>query len=212
MKFVTATMALMLGLFLARPAPAQDFKGRDIFGARVGTVFSTMELDDAFGRGSELEIFFVGGVTSWFGIGAAISSHNFGKSKDLLKDQEFTGIPQPVSLMIYSVTMTLYGQRRLADRFTAAAESGGGLYMTSASIPAGVFLEGRITKNQPGVYGGASLSYRLTDGGFSLNLGGKFHYIFSGDHRRQALYVYTERDRTHFFQVTAGVTMFTGNR
>jgi len=212
MRHGTVIAYIVVLLTACGGASAQGIKGREIFGVRFGGIGSTMELNDAFGSGSELEIFFVEGLTSWFGIGAALSGHNFGKSKDPDKDLEFLGIPQPVEVSILSMALTLYGQRSFSSRVTGAAEGGGGLYTTSAKIPAGAFAEGRITKNQLGLFCGASLSYRITDGGIALNLGGKFHYVFSGSDPRQALYIYTGREAVHFFQITLGVTIFTGSR
>jgi hypothetical protein len=191
---------------------ATGIKGREIFGVRFGAIGSTMELDEAFGRGSELELFFVEGLTSWFGIGAALSGHDFGNSKDIDTNIEWTGLPDPVDVMILSMTLTLYGQQVFSKRWSGAAEAGGGLYTTTASIPAGALSEGRITKNAGGLFCGAGVSYRILDSGLALNLAGKFHYVFSGTDYRQALYIFTGEETVHFFQITLGVTLFTGKR
>lgn len=206
---IAAALAL---LALPGGTAAQGIKGREIFGVRLGMVGSTMELDDAFGRGSELELFFIEGLTSWFGIGASLSGHDFGKSKDIDKNIEWTGLPDPVDVTILSMTLTLYGQRSFTKRWSGAAETGGGLYTTSTSIPAGAFTEGRITKNAPGLFCGAGISYRVLDSGLAINLAGKFHYVFSGTDIRQAVYAFTGKDAVHYYQVTVGVTLFTGKR
>ena len=70
-------------------------------------------------------------------------------------------------------------------------------------------MEGRITYNRLGLYLGGELSRRLTKGGIHLNLGGKWHYAFTGTDYRQPVYVYTGRDYTHFFQVTLGISLYT---
>lgn len=212
MNRYAAIAAVLVLLAVPASSPAQGIKGREIFGVRIGGVGSTMALDEAFGRGSELELFFASGLTPWFGIGAALSGHDFGKAKDREANLAWTGLPDPVDVTILSMTLLLYGQRTLAERWTIAAEAGGGLYTTTASIPAGVFLEGRITKNQPGVFVGAGISRRLLDSGLAINLAGKYHYVFSGSDVRQALYVFTGEEAVHFYQITLGVTLFTGNR
>lgn len=212
MKRFLGTISAVLAFASAlSPACAESIDGKEIFGVRVGGVFSTMELDDAFGRGSELEIHFVEGIGSWYGIGIALSGHDFGKSRDRQADIDFTGTTRPVDLLIYSITGAFYAQTGLGGRLTGTLEAGGGLYTTTASVPAGVFLEGRITKNQPGIYTGAGLSYRITDGGLAIGMICKFHYVFSGDHYKQAIYFYTGEERAHFFQLAVGVTFFTGD-
>lgn len=212
MKRLLITVPAALALFaVSTHARAESIDGREIFGVRVGGVFSAMELDEAFGKGSELEIHFVEGLGSWYGIGVALSGHDFGKSRDREADLDFTGTTRAVDLLIYSITGAFYAQTGLSERLSGQFEAGGGLYTTTASIPAGAFLEGRITKNQPGIYTGAGLSYRITDGGLSLGMICKFHYVFSGDHYKQAIYFYTGEERAHFFQIAVGVTFFTGN-
>ncbi|MDD3641896.1 MAG: hypothetical protein PHQ19_00305 [Candidatus Krumholzibacteria bacterium] len=206
---IAAVFALLV---LSGETAGQGIKGREIFGVRIGAVGSSMELDEAFGRGSELELFFVEGLTSRFGIGASLSGHDFGKSKDMGTNIEWTGLPDPVDVMILSATVTLFGRQPITERWSGCAEAGGGLYTTTASIPIGAFTEGRITKNQGGIFFGAGVSYRLLDSGLAVDLAGKFHYVFSGSDYRQALYVYTGEETVHFYQITLGMTLFTGKR
>jgi hypothetical protein len=212
MKIRTVITACLALLILPGVSAAQGIKGREIFGVRFGGIASTMELDDAFGRGSELELYFVEGLTSWFGIGASLSGHDFGNAKDKDRTIEWTGLADPVDVMVLSMTLTLYGRHPFGRRWSAAVESGGGLYTTTASIPTGIYYEGRITKNALGLFGGAGISYRLLDSGLAIDLAGKFHYVFSGSDGRQALYAFTDREAVHFYQITLGVTIFTGKR
>jgi hypothetical protein len=188
---------------------AESIKGREILGIRIGGIHSTSGLDVAFGSGSELEIYFYHGLTSSSAFGVSLSGHDFGKSQLPDKDVEFLGINQTIDFMIYSLTGCLMSKTDLSKKLRASGEFGGGLYTSTSSIPTGAIYEGRITKNQLGLYAGCEFSWRLTKGGIHLNLGGKWHYVFSGTDYRQPIYIYTGKDYTHFFQVTLGVSFYT---
>ena len=188
---------------------AESIKGREILGIRIGGIHSTSGLDVAFGSGSELEIYFYHGLTSSSAFGISLSGHDFGKSQLPEKDVVFLGINQTIDFMIYSLTGCLMTKTDLSKKLRASGEFGGGLYTSTSSIPTGAIYEGRITKNQLGLYAGCEFSWRLTKGGIHLNLGGKWHYVFSGTDFRQPIYVYTGKDYTHFFQVTLGVSFYT---
>lgn len=188
---------------------AESIKGREILGIRIGGIHSTSGLDVAFGSGSELEIYFYHGLTSSSAFGISLSGHDFGKSQLPEKDVVFLGINQTIDFMIYSLTGCLMTKTDLSKKLRANGEFGGGLYTSTSSIPTGAIYEGRITKNQLGLYAGCEFSWRLTKGGIHLSLGGKWHYVFSGTDFRQPIYVYTGKDYTHFFQVTLGVSFYT---
>lgn len=188
---------------------AESIKGREILGIRIGGIHSTSGLDVAFGSGSELEIYFYHGLTSSSAFGISLSGHDFGKSQLPEKDVVFLGINQTIDFMIYSLTGCLMTKTDLSKKLRASGEFGGGLYTSTSSIPTGAIYEGRITKNQLGLYAGCEFSWRLTKGGIHLNLGGKWHYVFSGTDFRQPIYIYTGKDYTHFFQVTLGVSFYT---
>jgi len=188
---------------------AESIKSREILGIRIGGIHSTSGLDVAFGSGSELEIYFYHGLTSSSAFGISLSGHDFGKSLLPEKDVEFLGINQTIDFMIYSLTGCLMSKTDLSKKLRASGEFGGGLYTSTSSIPTGAIYEGRITKNQLGLYAGCEFSWRLTKGGIHLNLGGKWHYVFSGTDFRQPIYIYTGKDYTHFFQVTLGVSFYT---
>ena len=188
---------------------SESIKSKEILGIRIGGIHSTSGLDEAFGSGSELEIYFYHGLTSSAAFGISLSGHDFGKSRLPEKDLEFLGIPQPVDFMIYSLTGCLMAKTDLSKKLRISGEFGGGLYTSTTSIPAGAMIEGRITYNHPGLYVGSELSWRLSKGGIHLSLGGKWHYAFTGTDYRQPIYVYTGRDYTHFFQVTLGISFYT---
>jgi hypothetical protein len=200
------TSVMLLPGFSARGN--ETIKGKEILGIRIGGIHSTSGLDEAFGSGSELEIYFYHGLTSSSALGISLSGHDFGKSQLPEKDLEFLGINQTIDFMIYSVTGCLMMKTDPSKKFRTSGELGGGLYTSTSSIPAGATYEGRITKNQLGIYAGCEFSWRLTKGGIHLNLGGKWHYVFSGTDYRQPIYVYSGKDYTHFFQVTLGVSFY----
>lgn len=210
MKRLALSISLAaLSLALCSPARGESLKGREILGLRVGGVHSTMELDDAFGSGSELEIFFYHGLGKSYAFGVSLSGHNFGRSQLPEKDLEFLGINQTVDFMLYSVTGCLMTKTNITGKLRASAEIGGGLYTSTTSIPAGALLEGRITLNHGGLYAGADIWWRLTKGGVHLNLGGKWHYAFTGTDYRQPVFTYTGRDYAHYFQITFGISFYT---
>ena len=196
---------------LAAPArlPAQGIKGEEILGLRVGAVLSPGNLDTAFGRGTEIEIHFIEGLGSWFGVTFSLSSHNFGKSKDQAKNLAYTGDAfLNVDLEIYSATVGFITYHKIGKRFFTTGEVGGGLYTINTVIPAG-FYEGNITDNQYGFYGGLGLCYRLSKS-LSLNINGKYHYVFSGKSNKHAIYFYTGDERIGYYQIAVGIMVRTG--
>jgi hypothetical protein len=209
-RIVVTAVALAAIISLSFDAHGEEsIKGREILGLRIGGIHSTSGLDEAFGSGTELEIYFYHGISSSSAFGISLSGHDFGKSNLPEKDLEYLGIPQSVDFMIYSLTGCLMMKTDLSKKFRASGEIGGGLYTTTSEIPIGGFYEGRITMNQPGLYAGGEIWWRLTKGGIHIGLGGKWHYAFTGTDPRQAVYVYTGKDYTHFFQVTLGISFYT---
>lgn len=187
---------------------SQGIKGEEILGLRIGAVASPGNLSTAFGRGTEIELHFIEGLGSWFGVTFALSSHNFGESKDEAKNLAYTGDAfLNVDLQIYSATVGCITHTSISDRFSATAEVGGGLYTINTVIPAG-FYEGNITDNQYGFYGGLGLLYHLSKS-LSLNLNGKYHYVFSGKGKEHAIYFYTGKERTPYYQIAVGVMIRT---
>lgn len=191
------------------PVNSQGIKGKELLGVRIGAVLSSGNLNTAFGRGTEIELHFIEGIGTWFGVTITLSSHNFGESKDIAKNLAYTGNAYlNVDLEIYSATVGFITHTSIGERFSSTAEIGGGLYTINTVIPAG-FYEGTITDNQYGFYGGVGLLYRLSKS-LSLNLNGKYHYVFSGKDITHAIYFYTDRERTQYYQVTIGIMIFTG--
>lgn len=189
---------------------ARGMKGREILGVRVGGVYSTSGLDEAFGTGSELEIYFYHGLTRSTAFGIALSGHDFGKSKLPEKDLEFLGIPMTIDYMLYSITGCYMGRAELSKRLRISGELGGGLYTSTMSIPVGALTTAQATYNRFGLNAGSEVWIRLTKGGgLHLGLGAKWHYVFSGTDYRQPIYVYTGNDFAHFFEFTIGVSFLT---
>ena len=205
---ITTAFAVLL-LCTPPPLHCQGIKGEEILGVRIGAVVSPGNLNAAFGRGTEIEIHFIEGIGSWFGVTFSLSSHNFGESKDKAKNLAYTGDSfLNVDLQIYSATVGFITHNSIGRRFAATAEIGGGLYTINTVIPAG-FYEGNIIDNQFGFYGGLGVLYRLSTS-LSLNLNGKYHYVFSGEGNKHAIYFYTGEDRTPYYQIAVGVMIRTG--
>lgn len=208
--FIAITAACVLVVVgSAGAATAEGIDGEEILGVRIGAVASPGALKPAFGSGTEIEIHFIEGLNAWFGITFSLSSHNFGESKDKEKNLDYTGDAYlNVDLQIYSATVGCITHTSIGEHLAVTAEVGGGLYTINTVIPAG-FYEGNITDNQYGFYGGLGLLYRLSKS-LSLNLNGKYHYVFSGDDDRHAIYFYTGKERTPYFQIALGVMIRTG--
>ncbi len=205
---ICAIPAVVISLAISA-ACAEGIDGREILGIRLGSVIGSTELDEAFGKGSELELHFIEGIGSWYGVGVSVSAHYFGSSKSVDKNIEFLGTDRDLKLHIYSLTAALVTMNRLAGDFSISAEAGGGLYTINGIVPAGLY-EGSITRNRLGIYGGAGLYYNLNRYGLSLNISGKFHHIFSGDGWNNVIYSYTGLERADMIQLTVGVILFTG--
>ena len=208
MKRTTATL-LMLLLLAAAPARAQGIKGRELFGLRIGGVFSSGEFEEKFGDGTEIELHFIEGLSPRIGLAFALSSHDFGDSKDREKNISYTGLDRDVDLQIYSITVAPLLMGAFGNDVRWTLEAGGGLYTVSAVIPTGIY-EGTLTDNHLGVFAGAGLLYRITDRWLAVNLHAKYHYFFSGDEYRDTIWFYTGEERTAFYQIALGVMLFTG--
>ena len=185
------------------PARAEGLKGKEILGFRIGGVYTLGDMKDAFGNGTEMELHFIIGLGSWYGIDIALSSANLGDSKDVQKNIDFTGLNLGVELGVYSGTASFHAQKHLYKNLSISGSGGGGLYVVTTIIAAGLY-EGSKTENRFGLCCGAGLDYHLTKK-LAVELYGKYHYIFSGDGRFDAIYFYTDSTRTEFLQITIGV-------
>ena len=207
-RFYFITVFFLIISLAPAMAFSQGFKGREILGLRLGGVVSSGSVEDTFGRGSELELHFMEGLGSWYGIDISLSMHNFGRSLSREKNIDFTGFDRAVKAEIFSLTAGLVGIRQVTDRISLGIDGGMGLYPITAVIPEGIW-EGRITRNQFGLYTGANIYYSLNKRGLSLDIGAKYHYVFSGDDPLQIFYVYTGEDRLQFVQMTVGIVFYT---
>jgi hypothetical protein len=190
---------------------AEGIDGKEIIGFRIGSIFGSNKLNDAFGKGSEMELHFVEGLGTSYGLNISLSSHNFGESKLPDKDSEYVSSGETLELQIYSLTAAIFVCYRLTNRITATADSGIGLYSITLIRPIGIF-EQRLTDYQPGAYGSLGLLYRLTKNGFYMNINAKYNYISSGGKNNidHPLLFYTGEERTEFLQLCVGVTLNTG--
>ncbi len=205
--YICMLLTVTLAAIASPTATAQGIKGRELLGLRLGGLLTSGELDTIFGSGTEMEVYFVEGFAQWFGISISLSSHNFGESKSVEKNIEFTGLNRGVELRIYSLTAGLYATRPFTRRLYGSVETGFGLYTITAAIP-GFFFEGSLTDNQFGVYGGAGFQYRVGKQ-LRLELHGKYHYVFSGSGDEHPAYFFSGSNRTDIYQITLGVTFLT---
>lgn len=206
-KHLSASAALLALLALYAPAGAAGIENREILGARIGAVIGDAGIDEAFGAGSELELYFVEGFGTWWGLGLSLSSHNFGASLDTLGNIDYIGENREVEMSVFSVTASAFALKHLGGRFTATGEAGGGLYAMTASIPAG-FYEGSHTENRIGLCAGAGMLFRVSRG-LSLNLNAKYHYVFVGNDMEEPIHAYTGQSGASFYQIALGILLFT---
>ncbi|MDZ7859525.1 MAG: hypothetical protein U5O15_02450 [Candidatus Krumholzibacteriota bacterium] len=212
MKFFSVITVFIIVVSISNSAPcAEGIKGREIIGFRIGSIFNSNKLDNAFGKGSELELHFIEGLGTWYGVDISLSSHNFGDSKLPEKDFEYVGYDETLELQIYSLTAAIFTCYRLSEKITATFDSGAGLYAITLIRPLGIFQQS-ITDYQPGIYGGIGLLYRISESTFSINLNAKYHYISTGSDntRDHPLLFYTGEKSCGFFQICAGITLDTG--
>ena len=213
MKRVVSALAIAAAVLSPglSPATGKGIKGREILGVRLGGVHATSGLDEAFGAGSELEVYFYHGLSKSAAFGVALSMHDFGKSQLPEKDLEYLGIQQQVEYSVYSLTGCMMTKTDLSKKLRLSGELGGGLYASTAEIATGAMTSGRITYNQLGLYVGSEIWWRVTKGGMHIGLGAKWHYMFTGTDYRQPVWVYTGEDYAHFLEVTIGISFYTDN-
>ena len=184
-------------------ARAAGIKGKEILGFRIGGIYTLGDMKEAFGNGTDMELHFIMGLGSWYGIDIALSSANLGDSKDIQKNIDFTGLNLGVELGIYSGTASFHAQKRLYKNLSLSGAGGGGLYVVTTVIAAGLY-EGSKTENRFGLCCGDGLDYQFSKK-LAVELYGKYHYIFSGSGRWDAVHFYTGSTRTELLQITLGV-------
>jgi hypothetical protein len=107
------------------------------------------------------------------------------------------------------VTAGFFTCTNLSEKIKFTSESGPGLYAITLIRPG--LIELSSNDYQPGLYAGAGFLYRITENNLCFNINAKYHYLFSGTGDDHPIYVFTEKERTGFFQISAGITLATGN-
>jgi hypothetical protein len=186
----------------SQPIGAQGIRGQDLLGVRIGGVIASGSFADKFGSGSEIDLHFIHGITSSLGIDIAISSHNFGESKDQEKNIEFFGRTD-MNLQAFSVTAGMIVLKPVHGRVSATAEAGPGVYSVNAILPLG-FYEAQKTDNHLGLHAGAGVLVKLSDS-FFITANGSYHTIFVGDGSDDTVHFFTGDSRAEFLQITLGI-------
>ncbi|MDD4857382.1 MAG: outer membrane beta-barrel protein [Candidatus Krumholzibacteria bacterium] len=204
-------ISIAAALFLIAPALAwsaplerTSLRGREVLGLRLGGVFTSGVFNDEFGNGSEIEIHFTQGLSDWLGLEFALSSHNFGESKDEAKNILFFDRTD-VNLQMFSLTVGAIALKNINDRVAATLEAGPGFYSVNAIVPEG-FYEAQKTDNRLGLYGGAGLLVKLANS-VSLSANGKYHTVFIRTNSEDTVHFYTGEDMVRFFQISVGVVI-----
>jgi hypothetical protein len=206
-KGIVAAAIVVIALASGGPVEAQSIKGREILGVRLGGLQANGAFNSKFGGGSEIEIHFIHGLADWFGVDVALSSHNFGASRDQDKNLEFFDRTD-VNLQIFSLSAGMVLFRMLHGRYMPTIEAGPGFYSVNAILPAG-FYEAQKTDNHLGVYAGVGLLFRLANT-VSLDANVKYHAVFVGTKPDDTVHFYTDESTIRFLQITVGVMISTG--
>lgn len=188
---------------------AQSIHGKEFFGARLGGDYSPGYIDPTFGRGSVLEVHFLYGLGPWFGVETALSSNDFGPSSDVDKNISFTGSDREIDLQIYSFTIGMLATKAVYPRLSTTIEAGPGLYSINAVLPQGYF-EYQRNEFRLGLYGGVGVVTRITRS-FSIDLSGKWHYIFAGNDEWDTIPFFTGKNRAQYYEISIGILMNTGS-
>jgi hypothetical protein len=184
------------------PLSAQNIKGREMLGIRVGALATSGAFNAAFGGGSEIELHFIHGITDRLGVDVSLSSHNFGASKNEEKNLMFFD-RSDVNLQMFSLTAGMILLKTVHGRYTPTFEAGPGFYSVNAILPRG-FYEAQKTDNHLGVYGGIGVLVRVANT-VSLNANVKYHAVFTGSKLDDTVHYYTEENAVRFFQISVGV-------
>ena len=205
MKVVQGIVAASLFAFVVScggSLQAQNIKGREMLGVRVGGLATSGAFNAEFGGGSEIELHFIHGITNWLGVDVSLSSHNFGASKNEEKNLEFFDRTN-VNLQMFSVTAGMIFLRTVRGRYTPTIEAGPGLYSVNTILPVG-FYEAQKTDNHLGVYGGLGVLVRVART-VSLNANAKYHAVFVGTEPDDTVHFYTGESTAGFLQISVGV-------
>lgn len=204
---IAAALSFVYVVASGGPLPAQELKGRELLGVRVGGLASTGSLNTEFGGGSELEIHFIHGITNAWGVDVSLSSHNFGAAEDQEKSLLYFDRPD-VKLHIFSIAAGMIYYGKIGERWRPTVEGGPGLYSVNTILPSG-FYEAQKTDNHFGIYGGLGVLYRLAKT-VQLNANVKYHFVFVGTDIEDTLYFYTGESTAGFFQIAVGVMINSG--
>ncbi len=207
-RTIAAALFVAFALTPSGPLPAQDLKGRELLGVRLGGLASTGGLNAEFGGGSEIEIHFIHGITNTWGFDVSLSSHNFGDAKNQEKNLAYFDRPE-VELHMFSISAGMIYFKTVGSRWRPTFEGGPGLYSVNAILPSGAY-QAQKTDNHFGIYGGVGILYRLAKT-VQLNANVKYHLVFIGTDMENTLYYYTGESTAGFFQIAVGVMVNSGS-
>lgn len=194
-------------IFLSGPLQAQNIKGREMLGVRIGGLATSGSFNREFGGGSEIELHFIHGIANRLGVDVSLSSHNFGSAKDREKNLVYFDRTD-VNLQVLSITAGMIFLKTVRGRSTATLEGGPGLYSVNTILPHG-FYEAQKTDNRFGIYGGIGVLFRVADT-VSLNANAKYHAVFVGTKLEDTVHFYTGESTARFLQISVGIMIASG--
>jgi hypothetical protein len=199
---IVAASLVAFVISLSGPLAAQNIKGREMLGVRVGGLATSGIFNAEFGGGSEIELHFIHGITNRLGVDVSLSSHNFGAAKNREKNLAYFDRTD-VNLQVFSITAGMILLRTVHGRYTPTFEAGPGLYSVNAILTQG-FSAAQKTDPRLGGYGGSGVLVRVADTVW-LNANAKYHTVFVGTGLDDTVHFYTGENTARFFQISVGV-------
>jgi hypothetical protein len=199
---IVAASLIAFVVFCGGSLRAQNIKGRELLGVRVGGLATSGAFNEEFGGGSEIELHFIHGISNRLGVDVSLSSHNFGASKNRDKNLEFFDRTD-VNLQVFSITAGMIFLKTVHGRYTPTIEAGPGIYSVNTILPVG-FYEAQKTDNHLGVYGGIGVLVRVAHT-VSLNANAKYHAVFVGTKSDDTVHFYTGESSAGFLQISVGI-------
>jgi len=181
-------------LVLAAPRGSRavdETAGQERLGVRVGGVSAFDGLDDKYGGGWDLTLFFTEKVASRLLLDIRLGAIYLGDLKDLELDDEITGTPgiQSAMRMLYFSVGPLLGVS-LGSAYSAYASAGVGVYSVSMEFDSGVTAFD-FSDQHVGFSGGIGLSRRLSTN-WSLEANTTVHYCTIQKESSDLYYAFTD--------------------
>jgi hypothetical protein len=184
----------LAGLLLGTPGVSRaidSIAARERIGVRVGGLSTNDGLNDAYGTGWEITLFFTEQITRPLLLDIRIGALYLGDLKYTSLDDELTGTPgvQGAMRVLYLSAGPLYGFP-ITDALTMFASAAAGIYSVSMVFDDGVSAFD-FSDQQVGFNGGLGLVRRLS-ANWSIEASGMVHYFIVEEDINDLYYAFTD--------------------